>query len=152
MSFFRYACMGTINCKLIILTKAVQMKVVSWQPVKFVAVGLVVASIDVSLTHIIATATGTRVLSASAGFFAGLIASYILHATVSFSSALKPATQIPRFAILVSINYATTIGVILFVTDFLQLATTTGKLMSLPIVAVNSYFISKYWVFSKDTA
>lgn len=126
------------------------MKNISWQPVKFVAVGLVVASIDVSLTHIIATTTGTRVFSASAGFFGGLIASYFLHATISFCRPLKPSTQIPRFVALVAVNYATTIGVVLLATEILQLPTTSGKLMSLPIVAANSYFISKYWVYPRD--
>lgn len=117
-------------------------------PVKFLVVGGLVTLIDLGLTYLVVLITGTRILAVSVGFFAGFISSYLLHAKISFSAVLSPASQLPRFVALVVLNYSITVGAVLFATEFFDLTTMDGKLLSLPIVAIVSYFISKHWVYA----
>ncbi len=120
------------------------------QPLVFVVVGGGVTLIDLGLTYLLILVTGTRVFSVSVGFLAGLLASYLLHAKISFSASLSPAKQLPRFAILVGLNYLITLGVVLVATDCLQLTIMIGKVISLPVVALVSYFVSKHWVYAAE--
>jgi putative flippase GtrA len=120
------------------------------QPLVFVIVGGGVTLIDLALTYLLVLVTSTRVFSVSVGFIGGLVASYLLHAKISFSASLYPASQLPRFAVLVGLNYFITLGVVLVATDFLDLTIMIGKVLSLPIVALVSYFVSKHWVYAAE--
>jgi putative flippase GtrA len=117
------------------------------RPFRFLCVGLLVSVIDTGLTWLLIVLTGTRILAVTAGFIAGLIASYLLHATISFTVALAPKHQIPRFLGLVSINYLETIGIVLLATET-GFSAMTGKLASLPVVACSSYLLSRHWVYA----
>lgn len=118
------------------------------QPLIFVVVGAVVTLIDLGLTYLVILVTSTRVFSVSVGFFGGLLSSYLLHAKISFSASLSPVSQLPRFAVLVGVNYLITLGVVLVATDFLHQTIMVGKVLSLPVVALVSYFVSKHWVYA----
>lgn len=117
-------------------------------PLRFLCVGLLVTAIDTGLTWLLIALTGTRILAVTAGFIAGLIASYLLHATISFSVRLAPQAQIPRFLALVAINYLETIAIVLLATEW-SFSTMEGKLTSLPVVACSSYLLSRHWVYAQ---
>jgi putative flippase GtrA len=117
------------------------------QPVKFLLVGGFVAFVDIGLTYLIVLATGTRIIAVTFGFLCGLITSYLLHAKISFSAPLSPKRQLPRFITLVGLNYFTTICIVLIATYMFNFSTMTGKAISLPVVAVLSYFVSKHWIY-----
>jgi putative flippase GtrA len=121
-------------------------------PIKFVIVGGVVTLIDLGLTYLFLLFTGIQVLAVSVGFFAGLLSSYLLHAKISFSVTLSPLGQLPRFVVLVLVNYLSTLIIVYIATDFLDLATMIGKVISLPVVALISYFVSKHWVYATGKA
>lgn len=118
------------------------------RPARFLAVGIIVTAIDVGLSYLLIQITGTKVIAVTLGFLAGLLAGYLLHAKISFSASLKPMTQVPRLLVLVALNYLQTIGFVLLATEGFNLSTIAGKIISLPVVAATSYFISKHWVYS----
>lgn len=117
------------------------------KPLRFILVGLIVTAIDLGATWLAVNLTGTRAIAVTLGFSCGLLASYLLHAKITFTANLAPITQIPRFLTLVSLNYLLTIGIVLFSTELLNLPTMMGKILSLPVVAVSSYLISKHWIY-----
>jgi putative flippase GtrA len=117
-------------------------------PVRFILVGSLVTVIDVGVTYFMVLLTGTRVMAVTIGFVAGLIASYLLHAKVTFSSTLDPFTQVPRFLLLVAINYLETIGIVLLLTGLFGISTMGGKIITLPFVAATSYFFSRHFVYA----
>ena len=83
--------------------------------------------------------------SATAGFGTGLFLNYFLHTKLTFKNAISPANAI-RFIVVVVLNYGITLGLIYFSQMLLGQAL-IGKLISLPIVAVNGYLLSKFWVY-----
>ena len=118
------------------------------RPFRFIAVGLFVTAVDLGLTYLVVQLSGTRVLAVTIGFVAGLLASYVLHAVVSFSAPLAPTTQFPKFLMLVALNYVETIGVVMIATEWFGSSTIVGKLISLPIVATSSYLVSYFWIYA----
>jgi putative flippase GtrA len=115
--------------------------------IRFACVGLLVSVIDVGVTWGL-LALGVRYLAVSAGFIAGLLASYLLHARVTFSSPLRPAWQIPRFIVLVCVNYLETIGIVYMAVNLLGFPVIVGKIVSLPMIALTSYLFSANWIFA----
>lgn len=114
----------------------------------FLSVGGLVAMIDLGTTQLLLLYIKfSSILPVTIGFFAGLISSYILHAKISFSANLEPARQLPRFFLLVILNYFLTICIVIACINILNLSTIIGKVVSLPVVAINSYLISKYWIY-----
>ena len=89
---------------------------------------------------------GINALSAaSTGFFAGLVLNYIFHAKVTFRAQTNLFNSV-RFIIVVGINYSITIA---FVATSLAICASAlvGKIISLPVVAVNGFMLSRHWVF-----
>ena len=83
--------------------------------------------------------------AASAGFGAGLLVNYVFHSRVTFNTTASPA-NFTRYLCVVGVNYLLTIGcVALAEANFDN--PLLGKLLSLPLVAVNGYLLSKYWIF-----
>jgi putative flippase GtrA len=113
---------------------------------RFVCVGLLVSAIDVGVTWVL-LALGVRYLAVSAGFAAGLLAGYLLHAVVTFSVPLRPGRQVPKFIVLVCVNYLETLGVVYMAVNLLEFPVIVGKLISLPAVALTSYLFSAGWIF-----
>lgn len=111
----------------------------------FVGVGVLSALVDVG-TMLGLTFLGVHYgLAASVGFAVGLVVNYIFHARVTFRAATSVGTA-GRFGVIVLLNYIITIG---FVFSFQHLfgIPLVGKLLSLPVVAINGYFWSRCWVF-----
>ncbi|MDR2678651.1 MAG: GtrA family protein [Zoogloeaceae bacterium] len=114
--------------------------------IRFVCVGLFVSLLDVGLTWGM-LAWASPYWAVSFGFVAGLLASYLLHAKMTFAVPLRPGRQIPRFVILVGINYLETIGIVCVAVDGFGASALWGKLASLPCVALTSYLFSAHWIF-----
>jgi putative flippase GtrA len=111
----------------------------------YVAGGVLCACIDIGLMQLLVLAKVSAVKAASAGFVAGLLVNYAFHAKVTFNSVTSTAT-FTRFMCLVAINYLITITLV-GVAQHLFSAPLLGKLVSLPAVAVNGFFVSKRWIY-----
>lgn len=113
----------------------------------FVGGGLLCAAVDVGLMQLLLQA-GVGVPGAtSAGFGAGLLVNYAFHSRVTFDAAAD-AASFARYLCVVGLNYLLTLGCVAL---GLRLAgmPLAGKLVSLPLVAVNGYVLGKYWIFKK---
>lgn len=111
----------------------------------FIGVGVVCAVLDVGLMQVLILFSIHHVLAATAGFALGLAANFGLHTRVTFSARYSHSVLV-RFMTVVLVNYLITI---IFVTIFhawLEMAL-FGKMLSLPLVAVNGFLLSKYWVY-----
>jgi putative flippase GtrA len=83
----------------------------------------------------------------TAGFFASLLLNYAFHSRVTFDAAAG-ATGFVRYLCVVGINYLLTLGCVALGVHLAGMPL-AGKLVSLPLVAVSGYLLSKYWIFKK---
>ena len=111
----------------------------------FVLGGCLSALVDIGLMQILILGETPAFIAATAGFLAGLCVNYIFHAKVTFRNVTNVST-LGRFFGIVVINYFITLGCVALSLVLVDMAL-VGKIISLPIVAVNGFFLSKYWVF-----
>lgn len=111
----------------------------------YLAGGLLCALIDVGLMQLLIGAGVNHVAAVSAGFAAGLLVNYSFHSSVTFQGS-PTAVSFVRYACVVGGNYLLTLA---FVSLSVALADSAlaGKLLSLPVVAINGFFLGKYWIF-----
>ncbi len=111
----------------------------------FVAGGALCAILDIGVMQLLIAKQLNSVMATSIGFLTGLLVNYAFHAKVTFKN-LTTALTFFRFVCVVGANYLITIGFVTLAISLLDSAL-AGKLASLPVVAVNGYFLSKYWIF-----
>lgn len=111
----------------------------------YLAGGLLCALIDVGLMQVLIGRGIDHVAAATAGFAAGLLINYAFHSTLTFQGA-PTVFSFTRYLCVVGFNYLLTIG---FVSLAVALADSAlaGKLLSLPVVALNGFLLGKYWIF-----
>jgi putative flippase GtrA len=111
----------------------------------FITGGLLCALVDVGLMQAL-IAGGIHFASATtAGFAAGLLVNYAFHSRVTFEAAATPF-NFARYLCVVGVNYLLTMA---FVSMSVALmgSPLAGKLVSLPLVALNGFVLGKYWIF-----
>ena len=113
----------------------------------FVIVGCLSAMIDVGLMQMLIAAGIHYGIAASLGFSISLIFNYVCQARLTFKSVTSTAT-ILRFGCLVVMNYLLTMAFVICSQHFFDQAL-IGKFLSLPVIAVNSFLWSRYWVFDR---
>ena len=116
----------------------------------FVAGGLLCAALDVGLMQVLLRAGAGASAAATAGFLAGLLLNYAFHSRVTFDAGAS-AAGFKRYLCVVGMNYLLTLGCVSFGAHLLGMPL-AGKLVSLPLVAVNGYLLSKHWIFRKAQA
>lgn len=113
----------------------------------FCLVGVVSAVVDLSVLYILNNIfVETLIISVTLAFIAGLVANYILHTNITFRTKVSTINAI-KFSIVVVLNYFLTLAVIKFCVDFASFGVILSKVISLPIVAVSGFVLSKYWVY-----
>ncbi|MDI9408077.1 MAG: GtrA family protein [Candidatus Pacebacteria bacterium] len=111
----------------------------------FILIGLLSALVDIGLLQLLIHFGYSPYWSTTVGFFVGFIVNFILHQNVTFSAQWGINT-ILKFTLVVLINYVLTLILIKF-TLFWVSQILIGKILSLPIVAINGFVLSKYWIF-----
>jgi putative flippase GtrA len=112
---------------------------------KFLVVGGICALIDIGIMQSLILLSIDYKLAATAGFATGLLLNYFLHTKLTFKNSISTKNAI-RFVVVVFINYGLTLGLI-FVSQMWLGQALIGKLISLPLVAVNGFLLSKFWVY-----
>ena len=108
-------------------------------------VGAATALIDIGLMQLLIWLGIYYILAATLGFFVGLLANFSLHTYVTFGAGYSHSVFV-RYGIVVFINYSITLLVVHLFHIMLN-EPLLGKLISLPVVAVNGFFLSKNWVY-----
>ncbi|MFC0166881.1 GtrA family protein [Pseudoduganella danionis] len=111
----------------------------------FVLGGLLCAALDVGLMQLLLWQGSKALLATSCGFLAGLLLNYAFHARVTFGQLASGASFL-RFLCVVAINYTITVALVSLAIA-LGLPPLAGKVVSLPVVAVNGFLLSKHWIF-----
>lgn len=127
------------------------MSLLRWRFGRFVIVGLLCAAVDTAVVWALDRQLFPYGIAVTAGFISGFLLNYVLHARFTFSVARLDASQLLRFVAVVAANYLITLGVVALLHGFAEVDVVIAKLVSLPIVAVNGYWLSKLWVFGKDS-
>lgn len=127
------------------------MSLLRWRFGRFVLVGLACAAVDTAVVWALDRQAFRYGVAVTAGFFAGFLLNYVLHARYTFSVARLHASQLLRFIAVVVANYLITLAVVALLHDLAGMDVVIAKVVSLPIVAVNGYWLSKAWVFGKDS-
>lgn len=116
----------------------------------FVSGGVLCALLDIGVMQALLGAGVGYPLATSAGFGAGLLLNYAFHARVTFRASATPF-NFARYLCVVALNYALTLGCVAAAVAMLgepqHTSALIGKLVSLPLVAVNGFLLSKYWIF-----
>lgn len=114
----------------------------------FVLGGGLSALIDLGVTAFVLELRVHYQIAASIGFLAGLTVNFLYHIKVTFQTLMSSASAV-KFMTVVGLNYAITMGVIWIVHAYLGMSVLLGKLVSLPLIAINGFVLSRLWVFAK---
>lgn len=117
----------------------------SHQFLVFLAVGLLSAVIDIGIMQILLLGGAHFSIAVSMGFIIALVVNYIGHSRLTFR-AKTSLGGMSSFLVVVLLNYLITLGCTSLSFHLLDVVL-LGKLISLPIVAINGYLLSRYWVF-----
>ncbi len=111
----------------------------------FVTGGLLSAAVDIGLMQALIGYGAHYASATTAGFAAGLLVNYAFHSRVTFST---PATagNFARYLCLLGFNYLLTMACVSLSVPLVGSAL-AGKLVSLPLVALNGFVLGKYWIF-----
>lgn len=111
----------------------------------YIGVGIICALIDIGLMQLLALFGAHFMVATTAGFAAGLVVNFLLHTHVTFSASYSHGALM-RYLIVVAVNYALTLASVAIFHAWLDMAL-LGKLLSLPLVAVNGYWLGKLWIY-----
>lgn len=111
----------------------------------YLSVGIICAFIDIAISRLLVNFGLYYGLAVSIGFTVGLVINYFLHLTLTFNAAGTKST-LAKYGVVVATNYLITI-LFSFISinifgDFL-----IGKIISLPVIAINGFILGRYWVF-----
>lgn len=120
-------------------------KFASRQFAVFVTGGLICALVDIGLLQLLLEAGLHYTAAASAGFLAGLLVNYAFHSRITFDAAAS-SSSFARYLLLVGLNYLLTLACVALAQALLG-HPLYGKILSLPLLAVNSFLLGKYWIF-----
>ncbi|MDY7539960.1 GtrA family protein [Undibacterium sp. RTI2.1] len=107
--------------------------------------GVICAVLDIGIMQGLIWFELNYILATTAGFFLSFLVNYIFHANLTFKSITTPTSFI-KFSAVVCINYAITLSFVFIAYTFFNYAL-VGKIISLPVIAINGFFLGKLWVF-----
>lgn len=111
----------------------------------FVLVGLFCAALDVGVMFWLLGVGFSPLSSATWGFVLGFVLNFFLHARMTFK-AQADAVRLWRFVCVVALNYGVTLGFVAGASFWMD-SPLVGKVVSLPVVALNGFVLSRLWVF-----
>jgi putative flippase GtrA len=114
--------------------------------VVYLAGGVVSALVDIGIMQIMIASQVAPLLATSVGFVSGLCVNYLFHSRLTFKDAAPGNGSLPRYLSVVAFNYMITLGLVAASLGLFGQAL-PGKLLSLPVIAVNGYLLGKHWIF-----
>jgi putative flippase GtrA len=111
----------------------------------YILVGVSSAVIDVGLMKLLTVSGVHYLLAANVGFVAGLSANFLLHSRLTFKTSYSHSA-LARYISIVLLNYLITMLCIKVFHNWLDMPV-LGKVVSLPIISINGFLLSKYWIY-----
>jgi putative flippase GtrA len=116
-----------------------------WQFPVFVAIGLASAVVDILILQAIVWSGFHYTVAVTVGFLVGLCVNYLGHTRITFQKQ-ETARNVLGFILVVLLNYLITLSFVALSEQVLD-SVMIGKIVSLPVVAVNGFLWGKYLVF-----
>ena len=113
----------------------------------FIAGGILSAIVDVCILQTMIIIGYGHILPVTVGFVGGLIVNFAFHVKLTFNS-LTSFLILVRFLLVVMVNYLITVAFVMISFSMIE-SVLVGKIVSLPIIAMNGFLLCKYWVFNK---
>ncbi len=114
----------------------------------YISVGLLTALVDISTMQTLLWLMLDHRIAVTIGFTAGVIVNYLCHERYTFRATRSPATLL-RYAVLLLMNYGLTMLCVHLSVTYLD-SVLAGKIISLPLAAVNGFLWGRYWVFRRE--
>jgi len=111
----------------------------------FVAIGLASALIDILLLQTLVWSGFHYTIAVTVGFLVGFFVNYVGHTKFTFQKQ-KTVGNLLGFTLVVMLNYLITLLCVALSEHGLD-SVMIGKIVSLPVVAVNGFLWGKYLVF-----
>ncbi len=111
----------------------------------FSGVGIACTLLDFTLLVLLLQFGINTLVATAIGFLAGLFLNVMLHTRVTFESKLSSWVLL-RFMVVVGMNFALTLGLVEMAALWAE-RPLLGKLIAVPMVAINGFLLSKTWVF-----
>ena len=111
----------------------------------YIGIGVICAAMDIGLMQLLIVLEVNYILAATASFAASLIVNFFLHKNLTFRAGYSHETLL-RYLGVVFANYCVTLLAVSIFHAWLDLAI-LGKILALPLVAINGYFLSKHWIY-----
>lgn len=112
----------------------------------YLAGGVVSALVDIGIMEALIGVAVAPLLATSVGFVAGLCFNYLFHSRLTFKNAARSTGSLARYLSVVALNYLLTLALVAASLALFHQAL-AGKLLSLPLIAVNGYLLGKHWIF-----
>ena len=116
--------------------------------IKFIFVGGVSAIVDIGILSLVLHFTDYYQVAILVGFIAGLTVNHFLHSRYTFRLESHSLAQVARFLIVVALNYGVTVLIVFGAHEVFNTSVVIAKIISLPVVAVIGFLLSKYWAFA----
>lgn len=111
----------------------------------FLVGGVASALVDIGVMLLMLRAAVPAATAAVVGFGAGLLVNYAFHSRITFQAAASSA-NFARYLCVVALNCVLTVVCVEAAVSLLG-SPLAGKILSLPLVAVNSFLLGRYWIF-----
>lgn len=116
----------------------------------YLAGGVLSALVDIGVMQLLIAGGSAYQLATSLGFASGLLLNFAYHARLTFRASAN-SSNFARYMCVVAVNYGLTMACVALAVAWITLPVQTsaliGKIFSLPIIAVNGFVLSKYWIF-----
>lgn len=115
------------------------------QFIVYIGIGGICAIIDLSLMQALILLGIHYLKATTTSFFISLCINFFLHSHFTFTAKLSYKSLI-RYSIVVCANFCLTLAIVAIFHAWLDVEI-LGKIISLPLIAVNGYFLSKHWIY-----
>jgi putative flippase GtrA len=117
-----------------------------WRQIAIYLTGGVLSALtDIGAMLLLLSFGAHHMAATSGGFAAGLAVNYMFHTRITFNASTS-AASLTRYLCVVGLNFMLTLGFVMLSVPFFN-NPLVGKLLSLPIVAINGYLLGKHWVY-----
>lgn len=113
----------------------------------YLVVGVLSALVDIGTMQVLLWLGFDYRMAVTLAFAVGLVFNYLCHERVTFRARRSLGT-LARFAVLVLVNYGLTLLCVQLSVMYSG-NVMPGKLVSLPLVAINGFLWGRYWIFRR---
>lgn len=112
----------------------------------YISIGGICAVIDIGIMQLLIKLGVHYLVATTFGFIGGLAVNFFMHTHITFNAAYS-SKSLFRYIVVVAVNYLITIVIVELLHVWTDMAL-LGKLVSLPLIAINGFILSKFWIYT----